>query len=233
MKWFRFYNDAIADSKLRLLAFEDRWHYVAVLCMKSSGLLDQKKNELRERRIASDLGLTLQEAEQVKRRLMEVELVSKDWQPKSWDKRQYKHDNNAERQKEYRERKKQKDQGLNDDDSNVSKTSPLRNAHVTVTGTDTDTDTDTERDKDHRQQAVSLGVSEDLWDEYIKTRKRLKASNTPLALTTLINKLKKAADQGISPQELIEKANESGWKTVYPPEKQDSGPLPRSMRGNK
>jgi len=38
--WFRAYADMVDDEKLRLLAFEDRWHFVALLCCKRAGLLD-------------------------------------------------------------------------------------------------------------------------------------------------------------------------------------------------
>jgi hypothetical protein len=97
-------------------------------------------------------------------------------------------------------------------------------ADVAYTDTDTDTNTD-ENNKDktppvgavHRQQAVSLGVPSDLWDEYIKTRKRVKATNSPLALTTLINLLSKYRAEGISPAELVAEANMRGWKSVFPP----------------
>ena len=78
----------------------------------------------------------------------------------------------------------------------------------------------TDKGTDHKQQAIALGVPAGLWDEYIKTRKRVKATNTPLALTTLINKLSKYAEEGFSPNDLVETANESGWKTIYPPKPQ-------------
>jgi len=91
-----------------------------------------------------------------------------------------------------------------------------------------------EQPNEHKQQAIALGICGDLWDEFLKTRKRVKASNTPIALTTLINKLSKFSDEGYSPQILVETANESGWKTVYPPKNnypQGSSSGPRSMRG--
>ena len=69
----------------------------------------------------------------------------------------------------------------------------------------------------HKQQAILMGVPAELWDEYLKTRKQVKASNTPLALTTLINKLTRFAEEGYSPSDLVEMANESGWKTIYTP----------------
>lgn len=91
-----------------------------------------------------------------------------------------------------------------------------------------------EHTNEHKQKAIALGVCGDLWDEFLKTRKRVKASNTPLALTTLVNKLEKFSEEGYSPQELVETANESGWKTVYPSKNNFSKGTqqgPRSMRG--
>lgn len=130
MKWFRCYTDILSDDRLGLLAFEDRWHFIAVLAMKASGLLDEDISDLRDRRIARNLGLTLVEAENVKKRLGDVGLISTDWQPTAWDRRQYAHDTSAERTRQWRERKKQ------------ANPSPERHGDVTVTDTDTDTDTD-------------------------------------------------------------------------------------------
>lgn len=123
------YSDAIQDNKLRLLAFEDRWHFVAVLCMKASGLLDSEPSELKERRIAVDLGLTLRESDEVKRRLLEVGLINAEWHPVAWERRQYKHDDSSERVRRHREKKRE----------------TACNGYVTVAVTSTDTDTDTEK----------------------------------------------------------------------------------------
>lgn len=109
--WFRCYVDIVDDDKLRLLAFEDRWHFVAVLAMKKSGLLDQPQadptSDLRERRIAVKLGLSLHAADEVRRRLMDVALVDEDWQPLKWDERQYEYasDSSTDRVRRFRERK--------------------------------------------------------------------------------------------------------------------------------
>jgi hypothetical protein len=132
MRWFRFYADAVDDDKLRLIAFEDRWHFVALCCLKSSGLLDAESDN-KERRIAVKLGVQLRELDEIKRRLMDVELVDDNFHPVAWEKRQYQHDSSAERTRKYRERLRKSDCDGHRD--------------VTVTGSDTDTDTDTERDK--------------------------------------------------------------------------------------
>ena len=135
MKWFRAYSDIVDDEKIRLLAFEDRWHFVAILALKSAGLLDEPATELRERRIAMKLGLTPPEAHQVKTRLMAVTLIDDDWQPNAWNRRQYKHDDSSARVKKWREKQA---------DSTVK-------PPVTVTVTSTDTDTDTEKTKSKRR----------------------------------------------------------------------------------
>ena len=138
--WFRMYSDAIDDEKLRLLAFEDRWHFVAILCCKNSGILDSDEKLMR-RKVAVKLGLDLRELDEVARRLAEVGLIDADTlQPIAWDKRQYVSDGSKERTKRYREK-------LRESHSDVTVTSHERHNEVTVTPPDTDTDTDTDTDK--------------------------------------------------------------------------------------
>lgn len=107
LPWFRFYKDAVDDAKLKLLAFEDRWHFIALLCCKAQGLLDSD-TPLARRKICIKLGLDSRELEEVVRRLAEVELVdAKTMTPLAWDKRQFKSDGDptsAERQRRQRER---------------------------------------------------------------------------------------------------------------------------------
>lgn len=125
LPWFRMYTEAVDDPKLRLLAFEDRWHFIAILCCKGQGIIDTNP-ELLDRMLAVKLGVQGRELDEIKRRLMEVGLVDDCWQPTAWGKRQFVSDQdptNAERQKRYR--------------------NALRN--VTVTPTDTDTDTEQNR----------------------------------------------------------------------------------------
>ena len=132
MSWFRFYNEAIDDEKLRLLAFEDRWHFTALLCCKSKGLLDSADSpDLKTRKIALKLGLSTRELDEVARRLSEVGLVDRDTlQPLAWDKRQFQTDTSAERTRQYRERQK--------------KASDKAKRHCDVTVTVQETETETE-----------------------------------------------------------------------------------------
>lgn len=134
--WFRMYTEAVDDEKLRLLSFEDRWHFVALLCCKSSGILDDK-SPLMFRKVAVKLGLDPNALSEVARRLAEVELIEQETlQPLAWDSRQFESDSSKERVKAYRERQKNA--------RNADVTLHNGYANVTVTAQDTDTDTDKE-----------------------------------------------------------------------------------------
>lgn len=107
LPWFRTYTRLIDDEKLKLLAFEDRWHFMAILCCKGQGILDNP-GELMRRKVAVKLGLAVRELDEVARRLSEVGLIDAETlQPVSWDKLQFVSDRdpqNAFRQREYRRR---------------------------------------------------------------------------------------------------------------------------------
>lgn len=74
LPWFRAYTEMIDDEKLRLLAFEDRWHFVALLCLKGQGVLDDA-GPLLLRKVAVKMELTTDELHGVIARLSGVGLV--------------------------------------------------------------------------------------------------------------------------------------------------------------
>ena len=143
--WFRLYTETVDDEKLRLLAFEDRWHFIAILCCKGKGILDEPNQNLVRRKVAVKLGLDLATMDEVARRLAEVGLVDAvSLQPISWNKRQFSSDQDPtrnERKKRFLE--KQRDKKENGQGTDEERT---RNGsgNASVTHTDTDTDTDTE-----------------------------------------------------------------------------------------
>lgn len=141
MQWFRLYGRIVDDEKLRLLAFEDRWHFVALCCLKSSGLLDESDSDLRRRKIAVKLGVQVRELEEIARRLSEVNLIDENLSPCAWDELQYQSDNSTARVKKYREKQQ------------CNKVKRQRN--VSVTGQETETETETER-----LEANASGISE-------------------------------------------------------------------------
>lgn len=88
-RWFRTYADIVDNTKIRLLAFEDRWHFVALCALKCDGLLDDPQDEYYERKIAIKLGVQVRELDEIKRRLMDVKLIDADYQPVKWEMRQH------------------------------------------------------------------------------------------------------------------------------------------------
>jgi hypothetical protein len=113
--WFRTYNRMVDDEKLRLLAFEDRWHFMALCCLKNEGLLDERDSELFRRKVAVRMGVQVRELEEIGRRLLEVGLVDKSLSPIKWDELQRPSDSSSERVKKFRE--KQRDSKVKRDET--------------------------------------------------------------------------------------------------------------------
>lgn len=128
LQWFRLYHRMVDDEKLRLLAFEDRWHFVALCCLKASGLLDEEATDLRARKIAVKLGIQVRELEEIGRRLREVDLVDENLNPCAWNDLQYKSDSSTSRVKKFREKQQRND--------------VKRQRNVSVTGQETETETE-------------------------------------------------------------------------------------------
>ncbi|MFC3338794.1 hypothetical protein [Paracandidimonas soli] len=150
MPWFRAYTEMIDDEKLRLLAFEDRWHFVAIMCLKGQGVLDGS-DPLMMRKAAVKMGLDLRTLEEVARRLEEVGLIDKETlEPLQWDSRQMRSDADttaADRKRRQREREKAERQSVENKGKNPSHDDVTDVSRVTVTNV-TRTDIDTDKDKE-------------------------------------------------------------------------------------
>ena len=108
LPWFRVYTEIIDDEKIRLLAFEDRWHYIALLACKRAGMLDAGDQPgMLLRKLSVKLGLAVREVEAALARLEEVGLVDAGTaQPTGWDERQFeKSDSSSERVRRHRARR--------------------------------------------------------------------------------------------------------------------------------
>lgn len=203
LPWFRMYSEAVDDEKLRLLAFEDRWHFVALLCCKSKGILDEQvSEEMLRRKVAVKLGLDLRALDEAGRRLAEVGLIDKDTlQPLAWGDRQFLSDSSTERVRAYRERSKRS-----------------RNVPETAQETDTETDTETEVEKNKKQvkprafdalaYLVSVGVPEGVANDWLTIRK---AKKTPLTMTAIKGLEREAEKAGVSIMKAVEYCCEAGW----------------------
>lgn len=90
LPWFRMYSEWASDPVVQSLSFDDQRHHAVLLCLKCNGTLDRDiATAQRERIILRGLGLDAVTAGEVKRRLLEVGLINKSWQPNGWDKRQF------------------------------------------------------------------------------------------------------------------------------------------------
>lgn len=160
LPWFRLYTRTVDDDKLKLLAFEDRWHFVALLCLKGEGLLDKGDTpSLLMRKAAVKLGLDVRTLEEVARRLAEVGLIEQaTLQPVKWDGLQMRSDTDttaAQRKQRQREREKAGKAAPGNDvtaghtqDTDMSR---VTGTDVTRTDTDTDLDTDTQVGKPEKE----------------------------------------------------------------------------------
>ena len=219
--WFRLYTETVDDEKLRLLAFEDRWHFIALLCLKGQGLLDEG-GPLLMRKVAVKLGLDTRALEEVARRLSEVGLIDQNTlQPLAWDKRQMKSDSSAERVKAFRERKKQ----ANKSNEKAPKTGGNGYCNVTVTAQDTDTDTDIKQKqkkiKEKKADVVfkipdKLNTPEFLqaWEEWQTYRKQRRQTLTAFSIKKQLEFLSSigAKDAVISINESIK----NGYTGLFP-----------------
>ena len=52
MKWFKLYPEIANHPRLRILSFEDRWHYISLMCAKADGTLDQPNAKLRDQMLS-------------------------------------------------------------------------------------------------------------------------------------------------------------------------------------
>ena len=152
LPWLRLYTEIIDDEKLGLLSFEDRWHFVAILCLKGKGVIDGEQDpEMLQRKVALKIGLSVAELEKMAKRLSRMGLIdSETFQPVAWSARQMQSDTSTDRVQAYRERMKQ----------------VKREGNVSVTAQEVDTDTDKE---DSSQKAGALCPHQSIVDLYHQT----------------------------------------------------------------
>lgn len=71
--------------------------------------------------------------------------------------------------------------------------------------------------KGKKEIILPIGVDENIWNEFIKIRKKLKAQNTEFAIKQLLNNLIKISKEtGDNPNEILLQSIESSWKGVFP-----------------
>ena len=200
--WFRAYAEMLYDEKLLLLDPADRWYFVAILCLKCSGRLDNDDSSaLRGRKVAVKLGLTLEGLEAISERLAEVGLIERHtFQPIAWDKRQFKNDSSAARTRRWRERKA---------------TAGDRHSGVTVTPPDTDTD-HTHAHAHPRAREVDPDAPQPTQSE-LATQAMVEAGMPASYVNPLASKLLDALALGVTPDELFHTTRELASRGTGPP----------------
>lgn len=153
--WFRQYCRLIDDERIRLLAFEDRWHYVAINCCKGQGILDNNKSVLLRRMVGVKLGLQMRDLEAMALRLGELDLIDPEtFQPQDWNKLQFVSDSSTERVRAHRARVEE--HGEADRKARVRQHQETKLVgNVSVTAPETETDTEAE----HRETTTCLDWS--------------------------------------------------------------------------
>ncbi len=211
LQWFRLYTEAVDDEKLRLLAFEDRWHFVAILCCKGQGLLDGEDADLRMRKVCVKLGLDERELGEVARRLSAVGLIDRQtYHPLAWNHRQFRSDHDptaSSRQRKHRQNKK-----LNTvtDASRVTS----RNSHGRVTPPETETEQNRDRAEQSKGQkktsspSAPSDVSPQVWQDWQALRKAKRAAVTATAVAGI---RKEASSIGMSLEDALSMCCERGW----------------------
>lgn len=203
LQWFRLYHRIIDDEKIRLIAFEDRWHFIAVCCLKADGLLDEPDSSLKWRKVAVKLGVQLRELDEIKRRLFEVGLVDADMQPVAWDELQFRSDTSTERVRKYREKSKAKQDET------------TRNVSVTSQETDTDAEADSSSLRSERRTPrgeLGTVLDADRANAVLEHRQRIRKPLTVHAAKLLAGKFARCPDPNAAADAMI--AN--GWQGFEP-----------------
>lgn len=131
--WFRMYAEFAHDPKVQMLSEVMQRRYIMLMCMRCSNVTVT----LRDDEIAFQLRITDAELAETKALFVKKGFISNDWNLLNWEKRQFVSDHDpsgAERQKRFREKKR---------NALRNAPEPKDNARVTLPDTDTDTDINT------------------------------------------------------------------------------------------
>ena len=194
--WFRMYSDFMFDEKIEFLAFEDQRHYVFLLCMKNSGLVDKEYTQpgMLDRVVSKRLGLYGEAFESAKKRLVESGLIDYKFQPIAWDKRQFLSDSSTDRVQAYRERTKQ----------------VKRFGNVSETAQEADTETEADTDTEKKGSAYAPPLPPELLKDFLQVRKAKKAG--PLTKTAMAGIAREAEKASISLIDAVTACCEFGWQ---------------------
>jgi len=225
MQWFRLYGEFATDPVVQSLSFDDQRHFVMLLCLKSTGVLDKKfpaedsehEWDIRMGVVARALGLSVAAADEAMNRLCCIGLIGTNFQPKNWDKRQFISDSDptaADRKRKQRLRESHRD--------------VTRDSRPGHTPQNQITDTDTEKNKTGEGAPAALPPSIDrkTWDEWMAYRRERRFTLNPRALSKHTELLAKydAATQRL----IVDRSINSNWQGLFHPKANDGASKPKS-----
>lgn len=208
--WFRLYAETVNDPKVLIMPEALRWRYVALLCLHC----DDKYENRPDDEIALALRITEDEWVSTRNEFVKRTLLTHEHRIKAWEKRQYisdiKDPTAAERQKRYREKKRDE-----------------RNGTVTLRPPESDTDTEEdtsyevssppatqsvsrENKKPSHRPAKPDGVSDAVWFDFVSMRKQKRAR---LSQTALDGIQREATKAGWSLEEALRECCTRGWQS--------------------
>ena len=196
-RWFRLYAEFAYDPKVQMLSEAEQRRYIMLLCLRCSN----GDVTLQDSEVAFQLRISINEALETKRVLLEKGLICDAWQPVAWDARQFSSDRSADRVRKHRENAK-----LNA--SLLPKKQAKQRRNVTVTAPETETETETEKNKS--AVAPPDGVSQSVWQDFQKLRKTKRAPITETAIAGIIVEAEKA---GWTIESALQECCARGWQS--------------------
>lgn len=189
MQWFRLYHEFATDPKVQSISETFQRRYVMLLCLKCN----EKIPGLSDDEIAYSLRISEDETRETKDKLVGKGLITEDWNPTKWDKRQFVSDVSTGRVQKFRSKN--------------------------VPSTDTDTDTEVKSLQKQKRNVSEtfqpLSEFETAIMDFKTMRNKIKKPMTPRAETMLRNSLDKLGKTDKEKIAILEQSILHCWRDVY------------------
>lgn len=244
MEWYKASNQIIDNSTLRLVSkfagvkhceTVATFHSLLERCAKNNSEIfadfDFYKDE-----ISLQLDIKKESVEAIFKALEKFNIVQEEvlllWQG-------YQAPTSTARVQKHRKKKKEEEEKSNVTKQNETLHETLRNAR-NVSETDvtkkrkeknikknkqkkvSEVEEKTEKKEKKSELEIPLWIDRNLWEEFLKVRKSLKAVHSEIALKSIIKKLTEYKAEGYNPNEIILKSIRSSWKDVFKPSSKES-----------
>lgn len=237
-RWFRHYAGMMRDDKLVRVAIRAKqpvervvWVWGAIL-ESAAEIDDNGRFDVDAAEVAYFLRADQSDIDAVFDGLASLGRIAADTVV-NWGDRQFSSDSSKERVAAYRERQRAKGSR---DNSQRGVTVTTCNGDVTAQETETETDISEPKGSSPRPFDCPVGVSRQVWSDFMDNRKRKKLGKTATAWKSFNDDLARVSAQtGIPPPILIERCTAKGWGAIYDPrdnrhERTDNNPLQSAVQ---